>query len=145
MKITTALNHERRLSGIAGEVYFMARLSGSTHAALLAWLQERVYSDAAWSKVPAWVQAKVFSVRERHDLHRPHLHAAEFERLLQAAREGKPTNPAPYLRWQHRIAETQEWVTSEQCSERDLWGQIESAHVWNHKPEDHPPFTPWKD
>ena len=143
MKITTALNHERRLVGLAGEVYFLARLSGSTHESLLERLQARVYSDPAWPKVPAWVQAKVFAVAWQHDFYRPSLHAKEFERMLADSRDGKPVKPAAYLRWQHRIKSTGERVSSSEVSERGCWAEIESAHVWNHKPEDHAPFSPW--
>ena len=152
MRISTALNHERRLKGHVSGIYSMARICGSTHKHILDSLQARVYSDPAWDKVPSWVQTRVFALGHSllDRLYRPDLYAKEFERMLSDAREGKPVPPVAYLRSQTRMADTLEWVTTDTVCERraagdeTVWQRTESAFVWNHKPEDHPPFSLWR-
>ena len=79
-------------------------------------------------------------------LYRPELYAHELESLLEATRKGKATKPVPYLRWAHRL-DGKEITTDEVCDLRakgdeTVWKRIESAHIWNHLPDN--PFSPWR-
>jgi hypothetical protein len=57
MHSQTAYNHFKRLETRYHDCYRQAESYGLTHAALLESLQTRVYSDPAWSKLPAVYRA----------------------------------------------------------------------------------------
>ena len=157
MRHSTAYNHMTRLERRLRDIYSSARMFGLTHEALLADVTAKVYNDAAWRRLPGWAQGHIHVIGSELSsaLFRPHLHAAEFERMLSDARNGKPVIPAAYLRYAHRLdgvgvtvdevcrlandAENREGPDARIA----VWHRLEGTHIWNHKGMSHP-FSPWE-
>lgn len=150
MRITTALNHEKRLKGRLADCYYFARMAGWTHEKLLATTKERVWDDEGLKRCPGWVRERLQAISSEwhRALYQPKLYPKEFEKMLEDARAGKDVEPAAYLRFAHRL-DGKEITTDEICAIEDeeekerAWQEMESTHIWNHRGIDYP-FSPWK-
>lgn len=138
MRITTAMNHERRMLGHVGEILAWVRLGGHSHSWALEQRRTRVFEDSAWKRVPSWVQRRV---NERFgdglkQMEMVVMHYGSYEHAMAQALARVDPAPAAYVRWQLRV--DGEHVTSNQICERckagdeDIWNRVEGAHIWNH-------------
>ena len=148
MRISTTLNHEKRLLSILTDTYYFARSGAHSHAWILERIQTRFYGDPAYSKLPSWAKMRLGAHHDTlaRNVYKPDVHAADLERMLEAARNGRDVKPAAYLRWAHRL-DGIETTTDAICDAREagdetVWSRVESTFVWNHRPDR--TYSPWK-
>ena len=148
MKISTALNHQTRLSSLTADIVASGRYGASTHAEILERVKSHVYSDPSWALCPSWVHDRVQTALTiaLDGLYAPKISGNDLMRLL--SQEPADRIPVAYVRWQLRV--DGEFTTSDEISRKradgddDIWKRVEGAHIWNHRPENVYGVTGWK-
>jgi len=153
MRITTALNHQRRLAAIVVDVYAHARKYALPHQSILDTLADRVWNSPELARCPRWVRTALSAVSQNQlaMLYRPAPLPAE---LAKIASGEMALTAVAYLRTAHLIDGVP--VTSDEIAARGkaaqsasgvdarvaVWHSVESATVWNHSPDS--TFAEWR-
>lgn len=146
MKSSTAYNHSKRLLSQVTEVLCRARSCAMTHDEVMAAIQERVYDDPAWAKMPHWARARVSHayLDGATRLYRPEVSACDLDWREERIRAGLPVEPLAFVRWFHTF-KGEDGVDVHVTNWNDIPAPIRatvrdgdaclftSAHRWNHR------------
>jgi len=130
MRISTALNHERRLKNRLTEIYSNGRRAGSTHEDILARLTAEVWKDEGLARCPRWVHDRLSELS--HERLRQLYMVVDYPLPLLRT----PPEKWAYVIWKLRvdgeIVDSDEISRRRKAGDEDIWERVEGAHVWNH-------------